>query len=195
MHGLVNRTIQLFVTQTHGERTWIDVTRRAGLDFTEFESMMRYRETYTPMLLDATAEVLGRARPEVMEDIGTFIVSDGGFEAVRRLLRFGGIDFVDFIQSLDELDERVSLAIPDLRLPKVELYSEEAGQFTLKSKSYIEGYGHVVMGVLRAMADDYGALALLEHLGVQDGSEVVSVRLIETDFAEGRSFDLGARVA
>jgi len=52
----------------------------------------------------------------------------------------------------------------------------------------------VMMGVLRAMADDYGALVILDHHGVQDGDEVISITLIETAFAEGRSFELGARI-
>ena len=42
------------------------------------------------------------------------------------------------------------------------------------------------------MADDYGALALLEHKGGNDGTETVEVQLLETAFASGRSFTLGA---
>lgn len=195
MHGLVNRSLQLFVIQTFGAETWVKVTKKAGLDFTEFEGMMRYEHKYTPDLLDAMQEVIARPRADLMEDIGTFIVSDASFEAVRRLLRFGGIDFVDFLNSLDDLDERAKLAINDLSLPKVELYEGEDGHFSLHCHSSIEGYGHVMMGVLRAMADDYGVLAMLDHFGQQDGAEVVSVQLIETDFAEGRAFNLGAQVA
>ena len=195
MHGLINRSIQLFVTETYGQNIWQAVTRAAGLDFTEFEGMMRYEETFTPRLLDGIAEVLSRPRAELMEDLGTFVVSNSGFEAVRRLLRFGGIDFVDFLHSLDDLDDRVRLAITDLDLPKVELHQHGEGHYRLLCPAPIEGYGNVMMGVLRAMADDYGALALLEHEGCTENGEVVSIRLVEADFAEGRRFDLGACVA
>lgn len=192
MHGLVNRSIQLFVTETKGKDTWTVVTRVAGIGFTEFEGMMRYKETYTPRLLNAAAQVLNRPRSEIMEDLGTFIVSQQRFEAVRRLLRFGGIDFVEFLHSLDDLSERVRLAISDLTLPQVELRVHMEGVFSLMCDASFEGYGFVMMGVLRAMADDYGVLALLEHQGVVDGFEVVSIRLVETDFSEGRRFELGA---
>lgn len=195
MHGLVNRSIQLFVTHTYGERTWFAVTQEAGLEFTEFEGMMRYRELYTPRLLDAAAVVLDRPRPDVMEDIGTFVVSHTNFESVRRLLRFGGIDFADFLQSLDDLDERVRLAVNDLVLPRLEVEPEGDGQFRLRCHSTIEGYSYVMMGILRAMADDYGTLVILDHQGILDGVEIVDVRVVETDFAEGRSFELGGRVA
>ena len=43
------------------------------------------------------------------------------------------------------------------------------------------------------MADDYGVLAVLEHEGSGDGRETISISLIETEFAKGRSFELGAR--
>lgn len=44
------------------------------------------------------------------------------------------------------------------------------------------------------MADDYGALALLEHVGSGEGIETISISLVEAEFAQGRTFDLGARV-
>jgi hypothetical protein len=49
-----------------------------------------------------------------------------------------------------------------------------------------------MVGLLRAMADDYGALAVLEHLGDEPGcgEEVVAIHLLESRFAEGRRFDL-----
>lgn len=194
MHGLVNHSIQVFICHTYGMSTWENVTRVAGLDFIEFESMMTYDENYTPAVLDAISEVLDRSRPDIMEDIGTFLVSYPGFEAVRRLLRFGGEDFVDFLHSLDDLADSVRLAIGDLHLPKVELDVVSENHFYLVCHAPIEGYSHVMMGILRAMADDYGALALLEHVGREDGVETVSIMLVENDFAEGRSFDLAARV-
>ncbi len=194
MHGLVNRSIQVFISDTYGVSTWQDVALHAGLDFTEFEGMLRYKQAYTPQILDAAAAVLNRPRAEIMEDFGTFLVSHPGFEAVRRLLRFGGEDFVDFLQSLDDLDDRVRLAVSDLHLPKLRLRSHAEGQFSLICDAQIAGFGHVMMGVLRTMADDYGALALLDHSGTADGAEIVSIALVENDFAEGRSFELGARV-
>ena len=192
MHGLINRSIQLFVTYSYGPDTWGQITRTAGFEFTEFEGMMRYDDAYTARLLDAASKVLKRHRSEVMEDIGTFIVSNADFEAVRRLLRFGGIDFVDFLHSLDDLDERVQLAVTELRLPKIKLHTQSARRFILLCDASFPGFGHVMVGVLRAMADDYGALVVLDHAGQANGQEVVTIRLVEQDFAEGRDFDLGA---
>ncbi|MCX7559217.1 heme NO-binding domain-containing protein [Sulfitobacter sp. F26204] len=192
MHGLVNRGIQLFVTHTYGRSTWLQVTIKAGLDFTDFEGMLRYSQVYTPQLLEASADVLKRPQDEIMEDFGAFLVCHPGFEAVRRLLRFSGVDFVDFLHSLDDLHDRVRLAVSDLILPKVELRANADGHYNLVCEAGVQGYGHVMMGILRAMADDYGALAFLEHSYSNDGTgtEIVSITLVENDFAEGRAFSL-----
>jgi hypothetical protein len=52
----------------------------------------------------------------------------------------------------------------------------------------------VIVGLLRAMADDYGALVLLEHIGADEEGETVSIHLLETRFSTGRRFDLAAPV-
>jgi len=193
MHGLINRAVQCFVTDSYGSDKWVEATRVADLSFVEFEAMLTYDDDMTPRLLDAVSKVLGRPRDEVMEDIGTYLVSHPNVEALRRLLRFGGVSFVEFLHSLDDLPDRARLAVSDLNLPRIELRDHSPSQFSLICESPVAGYGHVMMGVLRAMADDYGALALLEHTGAGQGKETIGITLVETEFAEGRTFDLGAR--
>ncbi len=194
MHGLINRSIQSYVCDSYGTDIWVDLTQRVGLDFVEFEAMLSYEDALTPLVLDAVSQVLGRPRDEVMEDIGTYLVSHPSFEAVRRLLRFGGVNFEDFLHSLDDLPDRARLAVSDLHLPRIELREHAGGQYSLICDAPVAGYGHVMMGVLRVMADDYGALALLDHAGSGQGIETISIKLIEADFSHGRRFDLGARV-
>lgn len=193
MHGLINRSIQRFVSDTYGTARWEDVAGQAGLEFIDFEAMLTYEQTYTPAILDAIATVLNRPREDVMEDIGTFLVTHPDFEAVRRLLRFGGVDFVDFLHSLDDLRDRVRLALPDLKLPALELHAYSDERFNLHCYTDLKGYGHVMMGILQVMADDYGALALLDHQEFRPGAETISITLVSVNFAEGRSFELGCR--
>ena len=64
---------------------------------------------------------------------------------------------------------------------------------SLRGEAPGAGYGHLMRGVLRVMADDYGALVGLDHAGSAGGVETLSIMVVETDFAAGRSFDLGAR--
>jgi heme-NO-binding protein len=193
MHGLINRALQTFVCQTYGTERWHRITEAADLGFTEFEAMLFYERGLTLRVLEALCVDLGRPQAEVLEDLGTYLVSNPSVEALRRLLRFGGVTYVEFLHSLDDLPDRARLAVEDLHLPTLELREEVPGQFTLSCGPGVPGFGRVMMGVLRTMADDYGALVFLEHEGRRDKVEVISITLIETAFAAGRSFELGVR--
>lgn len=195
MHGLVNRAIQRFVVDSYGTATWAAVARSADLGFVEFEAMWTYDDALTPQVLAAVSDVLDRPYDELMEDIGTYLVSHPNLEALRRLLRFGGVNFLDFLHSLDDLPDRARLAVSDLVLPRIELREHNLHEYSLNCEGDIPGCGHLFTGILRAMADDYGALVFLEHQGVKDGVETVAIALLETDFAEGRGFELGVRAS
>lgn len=192
MHGLINRAIQAFVTSTYGADRWEKVMEEAALGFTEFEAMLFYSEEQSARMLAAMEKVLARPLPEMLEDMGTFLVSNPQVEALRRLLRFGGVNYVEFLHSLDDLPDRARLAVSDLHLPGLELLEQAPEQFELICQPGLPGYASVLIGVLRAMADDYGDLVFLDHRGTQDGAEVISITLVETKFAAGREFDLGA---
>ena len=193
MHGLINRAIQSFFCNTYGQERWQRVTEAAGLGFSDFEAMLVYEEEQSLRVLDAICAELGRSRTDVLEDLCTYLVSHPQVESLRRLLRFGGVTYVEFLHSLDDLPDRARLAVSDLHLPPLELREHTAGHFSLTCKPGLPGFGSVLVGVLRAMADDYGALAILDHQGAREGCEVISITLVESAFAAGRSFDLGAR--
>ncbi|WP_377189788.1 heme NO-binding domain-containing protein [Ruegeria meonggei] len=193
MHGLINRAIQSFVCATYGQSCWLRVTEVAELGFVEFEAMLVYDDEMTVRVLDALCADLKRPRAEMLEDLGTYLVSHPKMEDLRRLLRFGGVIYVEFLHSLDDLSDRVRLAVSDLCLPALELREVTPTEYQLRCFPGLPGYSSVMVGVLRAMADDYGALAMLSHEGQEGAAEVISIVLVESAFAEGRHFDLGAR--
>lgn len=185
MHGLINRSIQFFIQSTYGDAVWSGVARRAGMDVAGFETMLPYDDALTDAVLDAAAGRLSKPRSVLMEDWGTFLVSDPQLEPLRRLLRFGGDNFVEFLHSLNDLNGRARLAVPDLEMPELDLVEGAGNTFHLDCRWQLAGGRHIVAGVLRALADDYGALVLLEEEG--DG---LSIALLDSAFAKGRSFAL-----
>lgn len=186
MHGLVNRSVQCFLRDTYGVARWVSVAEEAGIDPSGFEALLVYDDALTDAMIDAAARQLGKPREALLEDVGIYLV---GLEPLRRLLRFGGVDYADFLQSLDELPDRVHLAVPDLDMPDLELKTTGPGRFTLVCGAGHEGFGAVFAGILRAMADDYGALALIEAGGTRT-AETIGIELLEAQFATGRRFDL-----
>ncbi|MEL6549781.1 MAG: heme NO-binding domain-containing protein [Pseudomonadota bacterium] len=190
MHGLINRGLQCFLRDTYGPETWAEVMQEADLGFTSFEAMLIYEDEVTQAVLELATVKLGKAPHDLLEDLGTYLVSHPNTQALRRLLRFGGVDFIDFLHSLDDLPGRARLAVPDLHLPWLELREMEDGSFTLRCGAGLPGYGHVMTGILRAMADDYGALAFLELDESRKTYDVLRIVLLDEAFTEGRSFEL-----
>lgn len=196
MHGLVNRSIQCFIEDTYGAEIWDGVVRDTRLDFRDFEAMLVYDDTITFDVLDAACKALDKPRDALLDDLGTYLVTHKNMEAVRRLLRFGGHSFEEFLYSLDDLHDRAQLAIPDLDLPQLELLYFTPQSRGLTCTWTAPGYGSVLMGVLRALADDYGSLVLLDMDASKDDGgrvvETIKIELLEHEFASGRSFSLAA---
>lgn len=192
MHGLINTAIQSFVVSTYGEDRWKKIMEDAELGFSEFEAMLMYTDEQSQNMFMALETTLERPLPEILEDLGTFLVSNPQVESLRRLLRFSGVNYSEFLQSLDDLPDRARLAVSDLELPGLELIELSSGTFELWCHAGISGYAYVMMGILRAMADDYGSLVILDYIGKRDDVEVIAISVVDTEFAEGRSFELGA---
>ncbi|MBT9383452.1 heme NO-binding domain-containing protein [Pseudooceanicola sp. CBS1P-1] len=193
MHGLINRSIECFLRDTYGVGLWADVALRADLPGTSFEAMLSYEDALTWRVLEAAEALLKKPRAVLLEDVGTYLVSHANNEGLRRLLRFAGVGYEDFLHSLDDLPDRARLAVGDLMIPPLELSQQGDGRFVLRCGPGMPGFGHALIGVLRAMADDYGALVMLDHLGSRRGIETIEIRLVERAFTEGREFELGAR--
>ena len=193
MQGLINRSIQCFIGETYGDSIWLQVVERAGSDFTSFEAFLDYPSQTTFDLVGAIERVLSQPRANFLEDLGIYLVTSETTSSVRRLLRFGGLSFEDFVLSLDELPERVNLALPDVRLPEIVVSIIAPNHYSLRISSRIDGFSFVIVGILRALADDYGALAFIEHK-VEHDISTISVLLADNNFAAGKSFEF-ARAA
>ncbi|TCP41325.1 heme NO-binding domain-containing protein [Rhodovulum marinum] len=192
MHGLINRAIQCFLGDTYGAECWSHVARVAGVEPGGFEAMLTYEDALTDAVLDAAVDRVGLPREMLLEDLGTYLVSNKEFEALRRLLRFGGENFLEFLFTLDDLPERGHLAVPDLELPDLELSEDAEDGFVIHCRGGWPGVEFVVQGMLRAMADDYGALALLDVIDRKPGRATLTVSLLDAAFHAGRSFSLAA---
>lgn len=195
MHGLINKALQCFVVDLHGLARWNAIAHKVGLEGANFEVMWHYDDHITRDVISAISKELELPKRAVLEDVGTYLVSHRNVQAVRRLLRFSGVTYVEFLHSLDDLHARAHLALSDLDFPHLELTEFDDGDYVLRCHHPFFGFSFVMMGVLRTMADDYGALVLLEHRQDENGSGLIRVRLIEEAFSDGNHFFLGAQRA
>ncbi|MEM0937664.1 MAG: heme NO-binding domain-containing protein [Pseudomonadota bacterium] len=190
MNGLINRAIQCFVRDTYGQDRWRSVARSLGLTPDGFETMLQYEDGETERLLAVVSVELGKDQQTILEDLGTYLVSHETTSGIRRLLRFCGETFTDFLHTLNDLPSRAQLAMPGLVLPELEVREDPPGQFRVFVLTNREGWGDVVLGLLRAMADDHGALVVMERAAGSGPISVIEVKLLDGTFAQGRDFSL-----
>lgn len=190
MHGLLLRPVQGFVRDIYGQEHWLTIASGVGIARANIEPMGRYPDDMAELLITAATAAIGKPRAEFLEDLGTYLVSHPNCETVRRLMRFGGDTFLEFLYSLNDLPARARLAVTDLQLPELDLREHFSGSLTLGVSDGPAGAGDVMVGLLRGMADDYGALVMLQNLGANSGVELIEIRLLDLRFSEGRAFQL-----
>ena len=61
-------------------------------------------------LLNQLSRILNKPNADILEDMGTYLVMHRNQDGVRRLLRFGGADFRDFLFSLNEFNAQIDLS-------------------------------------------------------------------------------------
>ncbi|MDG4648604.1 heme NO-binding domain-containing protein [Roseibacterium sp. SDUM158017] len=188
---MINCALQGFLLANYGPAVWREVQDIARLPADGFEAMERYDDALTLACFEAALQVLEKHPNTLLEDIGTHIVIHPDLEPLRRLLRFGGATFVEFLQSLEEMPDRARMAIPELELPEIRLWQTDTGDCVVGARWPLPGIAPLLSGALRAMADDYGALVFLRLGGIADGEERLLVQVFDTAFSEGRSFSLG----
>lgn len=195
MHGLFLRALQNYVGVTFGAEPLARALAAAGAPAEGFEPLLRHERAMVRRFLGHAAAELGRPVEAVLEDVGTFIIMGDGYAPARRLLRFGGASFGDFLLSIEDLPDRARLALPDDAFPPLDLADQGGGQFRLTAATDCWEIGHVMVGILRAMADDYGALVMIEAEAPGPSTTSVAIRLLDARFAAGRLFDLAGQVA
>lgn len=192
MYGLFLRALQNYVRVTFGLDPLDRALQACGAPPEGFEPLLHYERADLRDFLARISAELGRGQDGILEDLGTFIITDEAYSAARRLLRFGGATFVEFLYSLEELPERIRFALPDDDYPVLFLRDQGEGQYRLFCGTGCAELGPLLMGILRAMADDYGALMLIEILDCSEEATILTLTLLDARFSEGRSFDLAA---
>lgn len=119
MLGVVNKAIEAFVCQRYGDKLSADLLIDLSLPGYEFEAMLTYEDGITYDLIDRLAKRQSKMHQDVLEDIGGYLVAEDSQASIRRLLRFVGATFEDFLLSLDDLNDRVALALDILEMPMI----------------------------------------------------------------------------
>lgn len=189
MLGLVNRSLRSFLRDMHGEEIWQDIATRAELGGQTFEALLPYDDALTFRMLRAAAARLDRPEQAILEDMGQWMVTSQTGLPLRRMLRFGGCGFGDFLHSLEEIPDRTRLALPMVDLPAVRVSEQSPGCYRVHCAG-TPGFAWLMAGVIQAMADDYGALVQVETTESGSDGTLLSLQVHATEFTPPSRFDL-----
>jgi hypothetical protein len=158
MHGLINRSFELFLRDCYGDKIWENVAREAKLDPRGFFLLQKSSDKVSDRLISEAATILRKAKGELVEDLGGWLTQR---EPIRRLLRFSGRNFSEFVESLGEFPRRTQMIIQSLQVPRITVTMPTQQSYEVAIDGTGEIWPMLLAGVLRGMADDYGALAVI----------------------------------
>lgn len=158
MLGLVNRSFELFVRDNYGKTVWERLARQAKVDPRGFFLLQQSSEAVTKTMISEASRILKKSADELVEDLGGWLTRR---EPIRRLLRFGGRDYPEFIELLSELSDRAVMVIDSLNTPKVRVTAHSANLYEVEITGDSDIWVVLLAGILRGMADDYGALVVI----------------------------------
>lgn len=179
MHWLVRKFIESFLRETYGDALWQSVCRSSGV--VSYRSFMVDRNSQD--LLATAARILGKPKDDLLEDLGAWSARQ---ERIRRLLRFSGRNFHDFLLNLEMLGDRVRMVAPDFLMPRMQVTEDGADCLRVGFPPAGHEWACVMAGLIRCMADDYGALGV-----IWTEENNVMVQISDGFFTSGRSFLLG----
>ncbi|RJE80124.1 heme NO-binding domain-containing protein [Paracoccus sp. JM45] len=178
MNSLINRGIEEFLRTTYGDT----LVQAVAQDTHSHSGMVApLGAGFGLSALHRAAMRLCKPFTELVEDMGAWMTR---IEPVRRLLRFSGRDFKDFLLRLEELPGRAHLVLPSLQLPRLQIDAVDDSVW-VKMLDPDDHWRFVLVGLIRGMADDYGALCLISTV-----DQLIRIDIWDEKFSEGRMFTL-----
>lgn len=176
MHWLVRKSIESFLRDTYNERLCRTACHVPGAGSQQDFILDRHSRD----LIDDAARFLDKTESDLLEDLGAWIARQ---ERTRRLLRFSGRNFREFLLNLELLPDRMRMIVPDLPMPQMRVVEDGGDCLRVEIPSDRSEWLHAIAGLIRCMADDYGVLGL-----IWTDDDRVIVQISDGAFTSGRSF-------
>lgn len=172
MYGLVNNGIETFVTENFGANIWADVCKSANTPTTAFDQAQVYDDALTFDLVAAISDHLGKSQDEVLEVFGSYWVGFARATPIGALMSFAGSSFLEVLDSLDDMHQRMMAAMPHLKPPSFELEHIEGNHYRLHYYSVREGLAPMVVGLIHQLAATHGEeISLSQSRSRTDGAD------------------------
>lgn len=150
MYGMVNRAIEQFIREEHGEEVWERVASKASVS-ADFISMQQYPDSVSVDLVVGLSEVTGTGPAQVLADVGEYWVSFAYNSSYGDLLDIAGDTLPEVLANLDEMHTRVGQSFDDLNTPSFWVSDLTEDSMILHYSSNREGLAPMVVGLVRGL--------------------------------------------
>lgn len=126
MYGMLLESVEHFLREKYGEKTWNLIRSRAGVKNHVFVTHERYPDHLILDIASAAAEVIGNQTKMTPDDFieffGTCFVKFFSNYGYDRIIKVSGRYFRDFLDGIDNLHEHMRFAYPKLMSPTFFLF-------------------------------------------------------------------------
>ncbi|NQY09113.1 MAG: heme NO-binding domain-containing protein [Flavobacteriales bacterium] len=165
MYGLVNKAVQQFVIEGHGEEAWDIIRKSAGVADESFISMEPYPDKTTYDLVAAAAEHLEIDSGDILEAFGGYWIRFSMEEGYGDLLNMAGNNFPAFLKNLNNLHTHVAQSYTKLRPPSFLCEEIDEKTFRLVYSSERPGLTRFVGGLLLGLAEKFNVDITIDYKG------------------------------
>lgn len=163
MHGLVNQGIHDLAMHLGGEKLWLDIRAAAGVEHDSFIGMDNYADDVTYRLIDGASSVLGMSPSDVLQAFGKHWILYTGRRGYGPIFDTMGRSLPEFLGNLDAMHTRLSLSMPDLRMPSFVCEERAGTQLRLEYWSDRPGLAPMVLGLLSGLGELFDVELAVSH--------------------------------
>jgi hypothetical protein len=179
MYGLVNKAIQDLVTKGYGEDAWKEVCKMSGFADEDFVGMEPYPDSLTYELVGNISKLTGMDNAKILELFGEHWILYTADEGYGDLMDLTGSNFVDFLNNLDMLHERINNIMPHLAAPEFKTRNKTENSIELEYRSHREGFIPMLNGLIKGLGKRFDMEVTVEQIDFKNKGADCDVFLIK----------------
>ena len=164
---MVNKSVRGLVLEAFGEEAWTAIHTKANAP-ESFVPMENYDDAVTYDLVGAAVEELDMPAEQILHAFGEYWVLKVATVHYAELMSASGQHFVDFVQNLDHMHQRIRVTFPDYRPPSFRVKVIDDDNFQLDYYSERVGLLPFVEGLLEGLGQHFDVTIDLRHIPDDD---------------------------
>jgi len=179
MYGMVNKAVEEMVVSAHGEATWLEIKRRAGVTEEIFISNEAYPDEITYRLVAAASELMQVPAEKILHSFGEHWVLETARKGYGHMMAAGGSSLGEFLDNLPLFHDRVALLYPNLAPPQFKISQRKERSLHLHYITHRTGLTPFVEGLLSGLAKMFNTTAQFALVESRAGGAEHDVFLVE----------------